>query len=663
MRTTDTGMSGIDGPAPSEARLSELRLKALIEASPEVVYRMSADWGEMKELAGGGFLPDTNDSSRAWLMDYIPDQDQAVVSAAIDKAIQTKTLFSLEHRVRRVDGGIGWTLSRAVPILDDDGEILEWAGAASDVTARREAEQQLRDLNASLEDRIKERSASLHLYRNIVESNASPVVAFDHNLRVIAFNRAHGQDWLRVFGKEAQIGDVMPDLVPADQAQSLRKFMRRALEGESFVIKAVFGDPARCQPTWSVTYNPLRDESGVIVGAFHHAVDISTQVRAETELAETQEVLRQSQKMEAVGQLTGGIAHDFNNLLTVIRGSVDLLRRDSLTPERRGRYIDAIGDTAERAAKLTSQLLSFARRQALKPELLNIENSIERIFDMLDTVTGSQVRVTIEVLDSPCIVRADAGQFETALVNMAANARDAMDGRGTLTITLDCAREMPSIRGHGGSPGPFVTLQLHDTGSGIAADDLQRIFEPFFTTKDVGKGTGLGLSQVFGFAKQSGGDIDVRSIVGEGTVFTLYLPQAEEAVIADRVIDRDDQSPDGQGFSVLVVEDNLDVGRFSTQALQDFGYETTWVTSAEEALNTLGSGNSSFDAVFSDVVMPGMGGIELAKRLAAEMPTMPVVLASGYSHVLAQEGAHGFTLVQKPYSADKIAKTLRKAIG
>ncbi len=380
-------------------------------------------------------------------------------------------------------------------------------------------------------------------------------------------------------------------------------------------------------------------------------------------MAETQEVLRQSQKMEAVGQLTGGIAHDFNNLLTVIRGSVDLLRRDSLTPERRGRYIDAIGDTAERAAKLTSQLLSFARRQALKPELLNIEKSIERIFDMLDTVTGSQVRVTIEVLDSPCIVRADAGQFETALVNMAANARDAMDGRGTLTITLDCAQEMPSIRGHGGSPGPFVTLQLHDTGSGIAADDLQRIFEPFFTTKDVGKGTGLGLSQVFGFAKQSGGDIDVRSMVGEGTVFTLYLPQAEEAVVADRVVDRDDQSPDGQGFSILIVEDNLDVGRFSTQALQDFGYETTWVTSAEEALKTLGSDNSSFDAVFSDVVMPGMGGIELAKRLAAEMPTMPVVLASGYSHVLAQGGVHGFTLVQKPYSADKIAKTLRKAIG
>nr|WP_311725762.1 histidine kinase dimerization/phospho-acceptor domain-containing protein [Sphingomonas sp. BK481] len=177
----------------------------------------------------------------------------------------------------------------------------------------------------------------------------------------------------------------MPDLVPADQAQSLRKFMRRALEGESFVIKAAFGDPARCQPTWSVTYNPLCDESGAIVGAFHHAVDISSQVRAETELAETQEVLRQCQKMEAVGQLTGGIAHDFNNLLTVIRGSVDLLRRDSLTPERRGRYIDAIGDTAERAAKLTSQLLSFARRQALRQVTTELDNLYQNLLAGLAT--------------------------------------------------------------------------------------------------------------------------------------------------------------------------------------------------------------------------------------------------------------------------------------
>ncbi len=164
MRTTDTGLSGNDSPAPSEARLNELRLKALIEASPEVVYRMSADWGEMKELAGGGFLPDTNDSSRAWLMDYIPTEDHAVVSAAIDEAIRTKKLFSLEHRVRQADGGIGWTLSRAVPILDDNREILEWAGAASDVTARREAEQQLRDLNVRLEDRIREHSASFRLF-------------------------------------------------------------------------------------------------------------------------------------------------------------------------------------------------------------------------------------------------------------------------------------------------------------------------------------------------------------------------------------------------------------------------------------------------------------------------------------------------------------------
>lgn len=654
---------GLSGQVSASEGLSERRLQALIEASPEVLYRMSPDWGEMRELAGGGFLSDTHDSNRAWLMDYIPSEDQGTVTAAIDQAIRHKAMFHLEHRVRRADGGIGWTLSRAVPILDDGGEIVEWAGAASDVTARHEAEQQLRDLNATLEERIEERSAALRLYRNIVQSDASPVVAFDADLRVTAFNEAHCDDWQRIAGREAKVGEVLPDMLPPGQAAELRGFMVRALGGETFTVQAAFGDPDLAQPTWSITYNPLRDEEGNVVGAFHHATDISDRLRAEAELAKTQEALRQSQKLEAVGQLTGGIAHDFNNLLTVISGSVDLLRRDNLTADRRNRYIDAIGDTADRAARLTSQLLAFARRQALKPELMDVTERVGQIRDMLSTIAGTHVQIKIEVLKSPCVVRADANQFEIALVNMAANARDAMDGSGTLTITIDCHKALPQIRGHGGAPGPFVTVKIHDTGKGIPADNLTRIFEPFFTTKDVGKGTGLGLSQVFGFAKQSGGDVDVTSQPGKGTTFTLYLPQAAESPAAARVNEQDGNATDGRGLRVLIVEDNIDVGRFSTQTLEDFGYRTSWVASAEEALEMLGPDGNGFDAVFSDVVMPGIGGIELAKRLALAMPEMPVVLASGYSHVLALEGTHGFTLLQKPFSAEELSKLLLKAIG
>ncbi|MBW6530420.1 PAS domain S-box protein [Sphingomonas sp. RRHST34] len=389
-----------------------------------------------------------------------------------------------------------------------------------------------------------------------------------------------------------------------------------------------------------------------------HQLEVRVDERTR-ELLKAEETLRHSQKMEAIGQLTGGVAHDFNNLLTVIRGSVDLLRRGNLAPEKHARYIDAIADTAARATKLTGQLLAFARRQALKPEVFDAVARANNVADMIDTITGARVAVRLRLPTTPCYVRADLSQFETALVNMAVNARDAMDGAGTLTIEVRCGASLPPLRGHAGSPGKFVAVSLTDTGTGITSGDLQRIFEPFFTTKDVGKGTGLGLSQAFGFAKQSGGDIEVTSEAGAGATFTLYLPEAENGPEAIDERPAGTSSGEGAGLCVLVVEDNEEVGRFSTQALEELGYETRWVATAEEALSVLEGGKAGFDVVFSDVVMPGIGGLELAKRLSRDMPELPVVLASGYSHVIAQEGSHGFTLVHKPYSADEVSRVLR----
>ncbi|TCP29526.1 response regulator receiver domain-containing protein [Sphingomonas sp. BK235] len=281
------------------------------------------------------------------------------------------------------------------------------------------------------------------------------------------------------------------------------------------------------------------------------------------------------------------------------------------------------------------------------------------VADMIDTVTGARVAVRLRLPATPCYVRADLSQFETALVNMAVNARDAMDGAGTLTIEVRCGASLPPLRGHAGSPGKFVAVSLTDTGSGITSGDMQRIFEPFFTTKDVGKGTGLGLSQAFGFAKQSGGDIEVTSEAGAGATFTLYLPEAQSGPEAIDETPAGTSSGEGAGLCVLVVEDNEEVGRFSTQALEELGYKTRWVATAEEALRVLERGKAGFDVVFSDVVMPGIGGLELAKKLSRDMPELPVVLASGYSHVIAQEGSHGFTLVHKPYSADEVSRVLR----
>ncbi|WP_375382454.1 ATP-binding protein [uncultured Sphingomonas sp.] len=391
--------------------------------------------------------------------------------------------------------------------------------------------------------------------------------------------------------------------------------------------------------------------------------DITADKERQAELEAAQEALRQSQKLEAIGQLTGGVAHDFNNLLTVIRGSVDLLRRADLTEAKRLRYIDAIGDTADRAARLTGQLLAFARRQALSADLFDAGASLQEVATMLQSMTGSRIALSLQVPDEPFFIVADRSQFDTAIVNMGINARDAMDGEGRLVISTGPVSGIPPIRGHAAVAGDFVAVTVADTGTGIAPDRMDRIFEPFFTTKAVGEGTGLGLSQVIGFAKQSGGDIRVDSMVGRGTTFTLYLPRAypNEAAGAERA--DMPESVDGDGLCVLIVEDNQDVGRFATAALTELGFGSELASDAHSALAMLDRDAGRFNVVFSDVVMPGMSGIELGEQIRSRYPDLPVILTSGYSHVLAQNGHHGFELLHKPYSVEQLSRVLRKAIS
>ncbi|MEH2481459.1 two-component system NtrC family sensor kinase [Nitrobacteraceae bacterium AZCC 2146] len=373
---------------------------------------------------------------------------------------------------------------------------------------------------------------------------------------------------------------------------------------------------------------------------------------------EAEEALKHGQRLEALGQLTGGVAHDFNNLLTVIRSSVDLLQRPDLAPERQARYVAAISDTVNRAAKLTAQLLAFARRQTLKPEVFDVGHCVRSVSDIVGTLTGSPVEIVIHVPDDPLFVDADAGQFETALINIAVNARDAMHGEGHLTITVRSADELPGATGQR-SDG-YVAVSVEDTGIGIPADQFERIFEPFFTTKEVGQGTGLGLSQVFGFAKQSGGEVIVESEVGKGSTFTLYLPRVSGSGLAPAISMTDDPVVDGHGMSVLVVEDNLEVGTFATDALGELGYRTVLMSSAADALDELARDAERYDVVFSDVVMPGTAGIELAQEIRRRYADLPVVLTSGYSHLLAQNGTFGFELLQKPYSIEQLSRVLNK---
>jgi signal transduction histidine kinase/ActR/RegA family two-component response regulator len=374
---------------------------------------------------------------------------------------------------------------------------------------------------------------------------------------------------------------------------------------------------------------------------------------------EAEDALKHSQRLETLGQLTGGVAHDFNNLLTVIRSSVDLLQRPGLSEERRVRYVAAISDTVNRAAKLTAQLLAFARRQTLKPEVFEVGRCVRSVSDIIGTLTGSPVVIETRIPDEPCYVDADASQFETALINMAVNARDAMQGEGRLTLTVATTDAVPGVEPAGARDG-YVAVSVADTGVGIPVEQFERIFEPFFTTKEVGQGTGLGLSQVFGFAKQSGGEVDVSSEVGYGSTFTLYLPRVSAdrhtpAPRADDVV-----IEEGHGMSVLVVEDNREVGRFATDALGELGYAPRLVGDARDALAELARDAGRYDVVFSDVVMPGMTGIELAQQIRELYTDLPVVLTSGYSHVLAQNGTFGFELLQKPYSIEELSRVLAK---
>jgi PAS domain S-box-containing protein len=381
--------------------------------------------------------------------------------------------------------------------------------------------------------------------------------------------------------------------------------------------------------------------------------NLEAEVRARSqELLQAEEALRQSQKMEAIGQLTGGVAHDFNNLLTIIRSSVDLISRPDFPDERKRRYIEAISDTVDRAAKLTGQLLAFARRQSLDPQVFDAAERTRRTAEMVNTVAGARITLELEAGCESCFVEADAAQFETSIVNLAVNARDAMEGEGVLGISVATVKGLPSIRGHHAAGGEYVAVTVSDTGTGIPPEALPHIFEPFFTTKEVGRGTGLGLSQVYGFAKQSGGDVQVVSEVGRGTRFTLYLPRA--AAPAPGKVRAEAAPAAAAAQRILVVEDNVEVGEFATQLLDELGHAPTLAPNGMAALEILTERPGDFDLVFTDVVMPGMSGVELAEEVRRFYPGLRVVLTSGYSHVLAREGTHGFELLRKPYSIESL---------
>jgi PAS domain S-box-containing protein len=400
----------------------------------------------------------------------------------------------------------------------------------------------------------------------------------------------------------------------------------------------------------------IRDEQGNAVQMLGICQDITEQKLAESALAHARDQLAQSQKLEALGQLTGGIAHDFNNLLMIVSGHAELLRR-RLSESRDLQAIDAIRSAAGRGESLTRQLLTFSRRQRLAPVVVDLRDRIEAVRHMLGSTLHDSIQLHCEIAGDLWPVEVDIGELELSLVNIAVNARDAMPDGGTIVLSARNAT-LDSEASEGQDRGDFVALVMRDTGSGIPPESLPKIFEPFFTTKAVGKGTGLGLSQVYGFAHQAGGTVHATSEPGQGTTITLHLPRSHASLSSVAHPIAPEAAARGEG-TVLVVEDSAEVADVTSRLLQQLGYRIVRASNAAEALQKLQC--ETVDLVFSDIVMAGMSGVALAQEIRERSPQVPVLLMSGYSDALQAAEAE-FAVLRKPFELATLEKAVRQAL-
>lgn len=392
---------------------------------------------------------------------------------------------------------------------------------------------------------------------------------------------------------------------------------------------------------------------------------INTFVKDVTRKRAAEEQLVQAQKMEAVGQLTGGIAHEFNNMLTVITGTIEILAEAVKDNPPLATITKLISQAADRGAALTSSLLSFARKQALQPDDIDVNDLLEELANLLLATFDKKIEIVRRLDGAIWLAFADRGQLSSALLNLAINARDAMPEGGRLTLTtrnvVFGVREAVAVGA--GYAGDYVEIQIADTGTGIPQAILERIFDPFFSTKEVGKGTGLGLSMVFGFVKQSGGGIKVESAEGSGTTFTIYLPKAETSVL--RPTGYDERKIVGGTETILCVEDDRDVRHYVTVQLESLGYKVIPATNAADALAIAAKG-TPFDLLFTDIVMAGaLNGRELADEMVAARPSLRVLFTSGYAHDAPHGPGHatmGAPLLTKPYRKAELARMLRRSL-
>jgi PAS domain S-box-containing protein len=637
--------------AEQELRESQRKLFTLTSNLPGMAYRCANDVHWTMEFVSEGCFPLTGYhppdlvANRVVTYEQIIDpQDRQGVREAVEEALAGRRAFEFTYRIRTASGARKWVWERGGGVFSPEGRLLAIEGFIADISERRKAEEALRQS----EERYR---LALQATQEIMYDWDVPNDTFFWNPNLTGVLGYTPQEM-------AALEQAMSRVHPEDVARVRREVMAAIGSGE------VFSSEYRMRRK-SGEYAVLLNRGLILRGADAQAVRMVGAISDLTSSKQLQDQLRQAQKIEAVGRLAGGIAHDFNNLLTALLGSTELLQRRLAEDHMAQQELATIHRTATRAADFTQGLLAFARRQVLEPVNLDLNGFISEALPMLRRMIPENIRIEFAAGRGIAAVRADRGQLTQILMNLCANARDAMPEGGAIAISTDnVTADAAFTESHQGSrPGRYVGLVVADRGVGIEPEDLDHIFEPFFTTKERGKGSGLGLSTVYGIVKQHGGYIYADSTPGRGSTFAVYLPAI--AAPGELLEAQAEGTTRGGRETILVVEDEVEVRQILVQALTGFGYRVYEAADGIDALSLLRGEDGRIELVLTDVVMPRMGGMELCQAARAITPGIRFLFSSGYTEDSVHVGfvkKEGIFFLAKPYGIDTLARKVREVL-